>query len=114
MGNRYYQINVIRGLDLDSDQQLKLFTTGEIKSLTAPGARRSISLQMDSDFLQRWKGQIIKHQQMQRISRPVAQGTLFNLASPTTDPETIDPLDLPLHSFSFFRLPSDGKGDNCL
>jgi hypothetical protein len=71
-------------------------------------------MQMDSDYLQRWKTQIVQHQHQIRVSQPVEQATLFNLGSPRVNPEVIDPFALALHSFSFFRLPVDGPGNACI
>ena len=47
---------------MDSNYQLKLFTTGELKSLTGFGVRQGNELQMDSDYLQQWKARIQKYQ----------------------------------------------------
>lgn len=69
---------------------------------------------MDSAYLQRWKAQIVKHQQHIRSNQPVAQGTLFELVGLATDPEAIDPFALTVHSFSFFRLPANGSGEACI
>ena len=99
---------------MDSDQQLTLFSTEELKSLTAFGGRRS-SLQMDCEYFQQWKAQIHKHQQQMRMGQMIEQVTLFDLSSSAAvKPEMIDPFALSVHSFSFFRFPNDGPGEACL
>lgn len=99
---------------MEGNQQLMLFSAGELNGLKILSDQRSNTLQMDSGYLQRWKAQIFKRQQVLRLSKPIEQGTLFYLASPTTDLETIDPLALTIHSLSFYRLPADGSGDACI
>lgn len=90
---------------MDSDRQLTLFSTEELKSLTASGVSQGNALQMDSDYLQQWKAQIHRHQRSCRVSPPMEQATLFDLGSPRANPE-IDPLAPTLHSFSLLRLPA--------
>ena len=55
-----------------------------------------------------------QRQQLLRLGKSVEQGILFDLASPATDLETIDPFALTIHSLSFYRLPADGSGDACI
>lgn len=82
--------------------------------MSVVGKPNDLLLRMSSESLQQWKVQIQKHQSQVRFSQPSAQAMLFDLNSNRIDPETIDPFSLTLQSFSFFRLPTKGKGSACL
>jgi len=99
---------------LDNDDQLTLFDAGELRSISSTAKLRDQPLRMSCESLQQWKTQIHKYQSQTWGSQPNAQGTLFDLNSNSIDPETIDPFSLTLQSFSFFRLPAEGKGSACL
>ena len=86
--------------------QLDLFSVSEIRS-TPVG--RPDTLLMDSDALVNWKSQIATYQQRARSSKPVQQGTLFNLAPTHVGSDVIDPFSLSLCPMSFYRLPVDGS-----
>jgi len=99
---------------LNSDDQLTLFSPVELRSMNVSGSLRALPLRMSSKSLHQWKSQIQRHQSQVRSSQPIAQGTLFELATTSIDLETIDPFSLSLHSFSFFRLPGNEDGSACL
>jgi hypothetical protein len=101
-------------LDSDSNQQLILFNALELKALAKKGFKSEDQLQMSSEYLQSWKAQIYKHQHQMRLRQLPEQVTLFDLDDRRIDPEVIDPFNLTLHSFSFFRLPTAGAGIACI
>ena len=91
--------------------QLDLFSEASLKS-TPTG--RPPALLMDGDALKKWKTQIAAYQQRTRESQPVQQVTLFDLAPPHVDPDTVDPFTLRLCPMSFYRLPDSSPGDACI
>ncbi|MCF2149773.1 hypothetical protein IQ276_025765 [Desmonostoc muscorum LEGE 12446] len=82
--------------------QLNLFS-----DLTITPARRAETLVMSLEALLKWKAQIFAYQHKVRESQPSQQTTLFNLTPKHYDPDTIDPLNLPLQSMAFYRMPTD-------
>ncbi len=101
-------------MDSDSNQQLTLFSTLELKALVKKEFKSEEQLQMSNEYLQNWKAQIHKHQHQMRESKSPEQVMLFDLDSLVIEPEVIDPFSLTLHSFSFFRLPTAGLGNACI
>lgn len=101
-------------MDSDSNQQLILFSALELKALAKKEFKSEDQLQMSSEYLQSWTTQIYKHQHQMRLRQLPEQVTLFDLDNLRIDPETIDPFNLTLHSFSFFRLPASGADIACI
>ena len=99
---------------MNSDDQLTLFDSEELRNISSIGNQRNLKLRMSGESLQKWKSQIQKYQNQVRVSQPIAQGTLFDLTSNSIDLETIDPFSLTLRSCSFYRFPAEGKGASCL
>ncbi|WP_414546581.1 GIY-YIG nuclease family protein [Nostoc sp. CCY0012] len=69
---------------------------------------------MSADALQDWKSRIHTYQQQVRQTQPPQQTTLFHLTPKHSDPDTIDPLTLRVHSMAFYRMPADYSGEACL
>jgi hypothetical protein len=93
-----------------SDEQLLLFSQDELRDchLEAPAEL----LEMSGDALQDWKQRIFGYQQQVKISPPIQQNTLFEVAtSPEyADPDSINPFTLPQQNTQFWRWKADDHG----
>jgi hypothetical protein len=92
------------------DEQLPLFSTREIATTyrvtTAP------PLEMTPAALQAWKQRVFHYQQQVMTQLPAQQGSLFDLptAPDLSDPDRIDPFQLPQQNTEFWRWKADAQG----
>lgn len=71
------------------------------------------SLEMSADALVQWKSRIFEYQQQAKATT-TRQPTLFELTLTHCDSDSIDPFNLALYPMSFYRMPTDSRGDACL
>lgn len=93
-------------MNLDSKEQLTLFTNGELREQATLGSSRNQLHQMTSDRLQEWKAKIFRYQQQARANVPGEQIALFDIALAHCDPDTIEPFSLSVQPMAFYRLPT--------
>jgi hypothetical protein len=99
------------------DDQLLLFSPEDLRGCRS-GGRQEEFLAMGCAALQSWKQCIFEYQRQVKISPPIEQGTLFDpvLASSATqtDPDSINPFNLPQQNTEFWRWKAADQGTAAL
>jgi hypothetical protein len=65
-------------------------------------------LEMSQSMLVQWKRAIFQYQQEVRQSAKPVQTSLFEVKEPVWEAQTIDPFQLRLHNWEFWRCPDNG------
>ncbi|ABW32897.1 GIY-YIG nuclease family protein [Acaryochloris marina] len=83
-------------------EQSSLFNDLELRDIRFSSSSPPI-LQMSDTALKEWKARIFRYQTQVNESAPTQQGSLFDLAQPSTDPASIDPFSLKQQNTEFWR-----------
>ncbi len=92
-----------------SRDQLSLFSVSEQKTLKYASKQPEL-LKISGDALQAWKQRLFQYQQQVHTVPTLQQGTLFDSASGSADPDRIDPFSLPQQNTEFWRWKADDQG----
>lgn len=100
-----------------SDDQLLLFSPEDLRGCRA-GGRQEEFLAMGCAALQSWKQRIFEYQRQVKISPPTEQGALFDpvltSSAAQTDPDSINPFNLPQQNTEFWRWKASDQGTAAL
>ncbi|MEM9217726.1 MAG: GIY-YIG nuclease family protein [Cyanobacteria bacterium P01_F01_bin.150] len=116
------------GGSADNIKQQSLFSVAEQRTFKPVGPRLEPSLDIDKDFLQKWKTKIQTYQERVLNEQSIQQTNLFGgldidkasikqsaLSSSVVEADKINPFSLDLHNFFFFQWPADRHPDSaCL
>ncbi|MGI0493111.1 GIY-YIG nuclease family protein [Alkalinema pantanalense CENA528] len=98
-------------------EQPSLFSAKELAGTYL--TQRSQTLEMDATALTDWKQRILEYQTAVEIIPAIAQGSLFDFGlstppSQTTDPDRLNPFELPQQNTQFWRWKAEDLGVSAL